>query len=311
MSRTRSLFLGTLISVGIAGLATDARACPTADRVEPAVAAEDVGTLQQLHANMAGDPACPSALTADLARRLAVLLTRRGETAALASDIDGDGEQDWLEALHYDEYWKALLRLGDLAHDQRNYAVAQGYYERSLVAIDAIPAGQPGPDTDLVARIFNKAQSARLLSATYASSPPGRNGRPGGIADTSIRGFVPKVVAVPIRFATDSTLIVGDDLRAAEDLLRIVTQEARPRITLAGHADERGDAAYNKQLSLRRVETVAAFLKSHGYTGDIIVMGFGEDRPFEPDQPRASYSDEERWRLDRRVELVRDNQGPG
>jgi peptidoglycan-associated lipoprotein len=69
-------------------------------------------------------------------------------------------------------------------------------------------------------------------------------------------------------------------------------------VRLEGHADERGTREYNMALGERRATSVKEFLVMQGVSGDRIeVISFGEERA-------AAYgSDDEAWRLNRRVEL--------
>jgi len=73
---------------------------------------------------------------------------------------------------------------------------------------------------------------------------------------------------------------------AASGALRSVARSidrryAGRRITVEGHTDARGDDAYNRRLSLRRAESVKAFLAQRGGldANRIAVEGFGEARP--------------------------------
>ena len=76
------------------------------------------------------------------------------------------------------------------------------------------------------------------------------------------------------------------------------------RVTIAGHTDLRGEEAYNLELSRRRAEAVAHILREHGFSGQVEVVAKGESEPFPVDEP-SSYSREQRWQMDRRVELIR------
>lgn len=49
------------------------------------------------------------------------------------------------------------------------------------------------------------------------------------------------------------------------------------KLYIAGCTDTVGDKAHNKDLSLRRARSIAAWLRSHGYAGPIYYWGFGED----------------------------------
>jgi peptidoglycan-associated lipoprotein len=69
-------------------------------------------------------------------------------------------------------------------------------------------------------------------------------------------------------------------------------------VRLEGHADERGTREYNMALGERRATSVKEFLVMQGVASERIeVISFGEERA-------AAYgSDDEAWRLNRRVEL--------
>lgn len=70
-------------------------------------------------------------------------------------------------------------------------------------------------------------------------------------------------------------------------------------IEVAGHTDSSGSAAYNKALSERRAQSVAAYLTNRGVKQQrLIVVGAGEDHPV------ASNATPEGRQLNRRVELT-------
>jgi peptidoglycan-associated lipoprotein len=71
------------------------------------------------------------------------------------------------------------------------------------------------------------------------------------------------------------------------------------KVTLEGHADERGTREYNLSLGERRAKSVAEVLKANGITADRIkLVSFGEDRP------AVEGHDESAWSKNRRVEFV-------
>ena len=70
------------------------------------------------------------------------------------------------------------------------------------------------------------------------------------------------------------------------------------KISLAGHADERGTREYNLALGQRRAEAVADYLALNGINSSrITVKSYGEERPKETSQ------DEESFAKNRRVEI--------
>jgi peptidoglycan-associated lipoprotein len=71
------------------------------------------------------------------------------------------------------------------------------------------------------------------------------------------------------------------------------------RITLEGHADERGTREYNLGLGERRGNAVEGLMLAQGARSDqLTVVSYGEERPV------CRVSDEECWSLNRRVEIV-------
>jgi len=70
------------------------------------------------------------------------------------------------------------------------------------------------------------------------------------------------------------------------------------RITLEGHADERGSRDYNLGLGERRANTVAQALQANGGSaGQLTVVSYGEERP------ACTQSNEDCWARNRRVQL--------
>ena len=71
------------------------------------------------------------------------------------------------------------------------------------------------------------------------------------------------------------------------------------QVRLEGHADERGSREYNIGLGERRAQAVRRVLMLQGATANqLSTVSYGEERP------AATGSDEEAWRLNRRVELA-------
>ncbi len=71
------------------------------------------------------------------------------------------------------------------------------------------------------------------------------------------------------------------------------------RITLEGHADERGSREYNLGLGERRGNSVnAALSAAAGGSGQLTVVSYGEERPV------CTQSNEDCWWQNRRVEII-------
>ncbi|MFC4727792.1 peptidoglycan-associated lipoprotein Pal [Coralloluteibacterium thermophilus] len=71
------------------------------------------------------------------------------------------------------------------------------------------------------------------------------------------------------------------------------------RITLEGHADERGSREYNLGLGERRANAVnSALTGAGGQASQLTVVSYGEERPV------CTQSGESCWQQNRRVEIV-------
>jgi peptidoglycan-associated lipoprotein len=75
------------------------------------------------------------------------------------------------------------------------------------------------------------------------------------------------------------------------------------RVKLAGHADPRGDTAYNLALSQRRAETIKQELIRMGIAENRIVFATGWGKLY----PNCLESTEECWKQNRRVDFVRES----
>jgi peptidoglycan-associated lipoprotein len=80
---------------------------------------------------------------------------------------------------------------------------------------------------------------------------------------------------------------------------QFLAQNPNSQLRLEGHADERGSREYNIGLGERRAQAVRRVLMLQGAGGtQLTTVSYGEERPAQ------TGSDDEAWRLNRRVELV-------
>ncbi|MDJ0639095.1 MAG: OmpA family protein [Paracoccaceae bacterium] len=98
------------------------------------------------------------------------------------------------------------------------------------------------------------------------------------------------IVRMPeaILFATDSASLnpnLRSDLFVLADSLN---KYPRSVVTVTGHTDNTGSAAYNQDLSERRAQSVSAVLRSGGVASSRIrTVGAGESRPIATNQTAA------------------------
>jgi peptidoglycan-associated lipoprotein len=78
-----------------------------------------------------------------------------------------------------------------------------------------------------------------------------------------------------------------------------VSAHGSARVTLEGHADERGTREYNLGLGERRGNAISGLLSAAGAMGSqLVTVSYGEERPV------CRVSDENCWWQNRRVEIV-------
>jgi peptidoglycan-associated lipoprotein len=101
-----------------------------------------------------------------------------------------------------------------------------------------------------------------------------------------------------ITFDLDSTAIGGQFSEAVSCHARFLKTFNNYKLTLGGHADERGTREYNLGLGERRGNGVSDALKAEGASGSQIeVVSYGEE------QPTCTESNEGCWGNNRRAEF--------
>lgn len=102
-----------------------------------------------------------------------------------------------------------------------------------------------------------------------------------------------------ITFATASADLNPQFFDVLRSVTLILKEYDKTLIEVAGHTDDRGEAAYNQGLSERRAASVGQYLRTQGVNEQrIITVGAGETRPI------ASNASAEGQRQNRRVELT-------
>ncbi len=101
-----------------------------------------------------------------------------------------------------------------------------------------------------------------------------------------------------IYFEFDKSNLTSKSIQTLKSTVNALNDNSSIRITLAGHADERGTREYNLALGQRRAETVSDYLLLNGISKSrITVKSYGEERPAVSGQDEKSYS------RNRRVEI--------
>lgn len=128
----------------------------------------------------------------------------------------------------------------------------------------------------------------------------------GGAVDVTLRPAkaevrITSIVALEkVQFEFDSDRI----LAASEPLLvevanTLMQHPELKRVEVAGHTDDKGDDAYNLELSQKRVDAVVAFLVRQGVDASrLTAKGYGETKPRVPNNSEANRAE------NRRVEFL-------
>ena len=111
------------------------------------------------------------------------------------------------------------------------------------------------------------------------------------------RGLV--VTLGDVLFEVDRAALKPGATRALDQLAEALRTDSDASITIEGHTDSTGSRDYNMDLSTRRVDSVRAYLVTHGVDpGKITGRGLG------PDYPVASNATEAGRQQNRRVEVI-------
>jgi len=95
-------------------------------------------------------------------------------------------------------------------------------------------------------------------------------------------------VNLNIPFEYNSSELKPEASAQLRQLESALTKESlrNDRFLVAGHTDAKGNAQYNKQLSLRRAESVKRFLVSGGLDASRLdTVGYGAEQPLAPGRP--------------------------
>jgi len=176
------------------------------------------------------------------------------------------------------------------------YAVPQGYYPPPppmplpAPAVETpavvIVAENPDLDADGVLNNFD------LCANTTAGLSVDAFGCAQG-ASIVLRG---------VNFHTDSDKLTDDSIAILDRVGRTLSAHPELMVEVAGHTDSDGEADYNKDLSQRRSNIVAAYLIYRGVTPEnVTAVGYGEE------QPLSSNDNADGKAKNRRVELRKMN----
>ena len=135
------------------------------------------------------------------------------------------------------------------------------------------------------------AENRRLIQELKASGVEARSTSRGVVAN------LPDVL-----FEFDSARLTPEAVHVVGDIGRVIANTSGRRVSVEGHTDAVGTAAYNQRLSEARARAVASELSMQGVSRNrMSVTGYGKTRPIASNDTEAGRA------RNRRVEVVIEN----
>ncbi len=92
-----------------------------------------------------------------------------------------------------------------------------------------------------------------------------------------------------IFFDFDKYELKDKSMTELNKVIRFLTEKQTVKVEIGGHTDSDGSAAYNKQLSLKRAQSVVSYLVQNGIKKDRLAeKGYGADNPIRPNDTDAN-----------------------
>ena len=148
----------------------------------------------------------------------------------------------------------------------------------------------------------SSAQSSSTNTATTASSSSSSSSASssgsGESASASVKSEFAKV-GTTVLFDFDSAQLSDYAQRVLDRQAAFMKARPETRVTIGGHADERGTREYNLALGERRASSARDYLVAKGVnSARIRIISYGKERPASVGSTEAA------WRLNRRAQTV-------
>jgi outer membrane protein OmpA-like peptidoglycan-associated protein/tetratricopeptide (TPR) repeat protein len=106
-----------------------------------------------------------------------------------------------------------------------------------------------------------------------------------------------RMVLSNVFFDLDSHIIQSASFPELDELIRFLKLNATLKIEISGHTDNTGQSEYNRELSLKRADSIAKYLQNEIDAERIVVAGYGADMPLESNETEAGRSKNRRCEL--------------
>lgn len=205
----------------------------------------------------------------------------------------------WAAAEHCELGWRHSRELFSAAErliDQANYQVSSCHGGTALALPTWNKANYPS-----LAQLNGKGKGCSGVVGTWpiaalATADAQTANSPALVVDKQTESeALPNVV----HFALDQATLSDASQQILTDIANVLLKNTDYSITLYGHTDARGSAAYNLALGQRRAQAVESFLMAHGVKSDrIATVAAGEKQVINDSMVIQGYA------LSRRVALV-------
>lgn len=144
------------------------------------------------------------------------------------------------------------------------------------VVSDERPAAEQVESSDL------PSGSTAPAGAGYASLSPGD-----GLTEQAEKSGT----LFAVHFDYDKYMIRDEDKPVLDKNAKWLNLNSKVKVTIEGHADERGETEYNLALGDKRARSVEKYLQALGVSGSrLSTISYGEEKPAEPGHDEAAWS---------------------
>lgn len=276
-----------------------------------AVAARSIEAAKSAAEDIASDILCGERAE-EFKSRYVRFLTSLGESPSLAAAQQQRALTAAEEVVLVTGTWREAVALGDVYFRRGDRPRAFEWYEKSVSFLATRPAtGATARERQALALKAGAAKAGgsgrRQGGEHWLQSTRELDGKVSGIYSAAlVREVEILTVPLPVQFYTDEARFTPEGEAAVAELAAAAKEQKLAAMKLVGHADPRGTAAHNMDLSRRRVEAVRDELVRRGVRARIVLDWKGSQQPFDVTVLPFDPTQEERWALDRRVEWVRD-----
>lgn len=133
-------------------------------------------------------------------------------------------------------------------------------------------------------------------SSSSSSSSTSSSAASSSSSASATAAYLVENVGDRVFFTTDQSSLSGTARATLRNQAAWLSQNPNVRLTIEGHADERGTRDYNLALGARRANAVRDFLMSEGVSGSRLqTISYGKERPV------SLCSEESCWSKNRRT----------